>query len=322
MTPTIVLRADGSDITARVRAHHKSLKIVDEAGHQSDTLTLTLDDRDGMIELPRRSATLSVSLGYRERGLNDMGAFVVDELELSGPPAQIVIKAKAADMRARIKAPRTRLWPPTTLGAIVHTIAAEHGLVARVGRELRDIALPHIDQTEESALHLLTRLSHQHDAVAKPASGHLLFIPKGTAHSASGQTLPILAIHRSDAIDYRVTLAERGQYGAVRASWHDVQSGTRTAVTIGDGEPVYTLRHPHTSPAAARAAARAKLTTLTRGTATLDIQIDGTSAVAAEIRLRLSGFRDGIDGEWITTRVTHAISDAGYTTNIEPETPT
>ena len=42
--------------------------------------------------------------------------------------------------------------------------------------------------------------------------------------------------------------------------------------------------------------------------------------LAAGTRLALSGFRPGVDGDWVVTRVTHEISSSGYTTQAEAET--
>ena len=47
-----------------------------------------------------------------------MGAYTVDELELSGPPQTLTIRARAADLRQSLKAPKTRAWDATTLGAL------------------------------------------------------------------------------------------------------------------------------------------------------------------------------------------------------------
>ncbi len=85
MTPAFHIAVDGTDITAQIRYRLLWLRVTDEAGIQSDTVELTIDDRDGLIELPRTGANMSVSLGYEETGLFPMGAYTVDERELSGP---------------------------------------------------------------------------------------------------------------------------------------------------------------------------------------------------------------------------------------------
>ena len=95
--PDFRIVADCHDITSIIRSRLVSLSLTDEAGLQSDTLELVLADHDPSrrIVLPPTGAELEVWLGYAG-ALCRMGLFVVDELELSGPPGRLVIKAKAA----------------------------------------------------------------------------------------------------------------------------------------------------------------------------------------------------------------------------------
>lgn len=322
MTPAYRLHADRRDITAAVRQRLLRLAVTDEAGRAADAVELRLDDRDGALALPRKGAVLDVALGYQEGGLAPMGLYTVDELELADPPATLTIRAKAADMRAALKAQKTRAWDATTLGDVVGAIAADHGLEPRVAASLRAIRLPHLDQTEESDLHLLTRLARDYGAVAKPAGGKLLFVPTGQARSARGQAMPAVTVHRPQASAYRLTLADRDAYGSARAAWHDAASGERRIEAAGTGEPTFTLRQTYPSAPEAAAAARAKLKALNRGKGTLSLTLQpGVPALRAEARLTLVGFRTGVAGTWIASRVTHELGQAGYATSVEAEPP-
>jgi hypothetical protein len=76
---------------------------------------------------------------------------------------------------------------------IYHVLLASYGAEkfgALVSQQLALIAIEHIDQSNESDLHLLTRLARQHGAVSKPVAGFLVFVFKGEAKSATGQQLP------------------------------------------------------------------------------------------------------------------------------------
>jgi len=318
MTPVFRLLANSRDITTVIRNRLLSLTVSDRAGLHTDTVEIRVDDREGPIELPNKGVELDVSLGYKEQGLVQMGLYTVDEIELSGPPDTLIIRARAANMRSALKEHKTRAWDQTTLGNLVNTIAAEHELEPRVGEFLGAINIPHLDQTEESDLHLLTRLAKQYDAVTKPAGGFLLFVPRG----ATGKAIPAVTINRDQTSDHRVTMADRGKYPAVRAHWHNTATGTRTPVQVGEGKPVYTLRHNYSDADTARSAAQGKLHALSRGLATASLTLrHGNPLLAAEARLTLSGFRTGADGDWVATQVDHQLSDSGYSTRVEAETP-
>ena len=326
MTPAFRIVVDGHlDVTAATRERLLSLRVSDEAGYRSD--------RGGTIELPRRGVELTVELGYsaggrlaglkKDSGRVLMGRYSVDEVELSGPPDTLTIRAKAADMRAALKQRRTRSWHRVLLGDLIETIAAQYGLDPRVAEELAKIVLPHVDQTDESDLHLLTRLGEQYGAVAKPGNGRLAFVGRGAAMSAIRGAVTAVRIAREQAGDYRVTLADRPDYRSVRAYWYDIAAGRRVEVTAGDGEPVYALRDNLTDEATARAAAQARLDALKRGTGTLGLTLNpGVPTVSAESPLTLSGFRRGVNGRWIAASVSHEINNSGYSTTVEAETPT
>ena len=88
------------------------------------------------------------------------------------------------------------------LGDLIKTIGREYGLDARVAEELAKIILPHVDQTDESDLHLLTRLGERYDAAARPANGRLVFARRGAAMSATSGAVTAVRIAREQAADY------------------------------------------------------------------------------------------------------------------------
>ncbi len=322
MTPDFRLTADSKDVTAAVKDRLVSLRVRDEAGMKSDTLELVLDDRAPVVALPASGAALELWLGYRP-ALAPMGRWTVDEVGASGWPARLTVRARAADLLESIKARRERSWPAgTTLWALVQTISAEHGLVPMFAAELSGVVLPHIDQTE-SDLHLLTRLARDLDAVAKPAGGRLIFVPRALAKSASGQALPAVALAAGDLTAYELTVAERGKYAAVEAQWHDPAAGERVPVRAGpaEGKPVFTLGQAYPDAQSARRAAEARLAALTRGAGTLRLTCPGDPRLVAEARLTVSGVRSGVDGAWSATAVEHVLDAGGYRCEVEAETP-
>lgn len=182
MRPAWRILADSTDITAAIADRFLSLRLTDEAGEKSDTTEICLDDRDHAIALPRTGAELEISLGYQETGLASMGLWVVDELELSGPPATLTIRAHAAHLgnsqtakgrMATLRQSRTQNWDNVTLGDLVATIAQRNGFTPRISAALAQTVIEHLDQTDESDLHLLTRLARQYDAVAKIGRAHV-----------------------------------------------------------------------------------------------------------------------------------------------------
>jgi phage protein D len=322
MRPDYNIKANGQDITALIKKHFISMTVVDEAGVKSDTFELRLSDHQNELELPRKDAELIVSMGY-ENALSMMGVYIVDEVDLIGPPDIIIIRAKAAKMSGSLKAPKAKSWHETTLGNIVGTIASEHGLEAKVAAELSGIEIAHVDQTDESNLHFLTRLAKQYDAIAKPTAKRLIVAPKGQSKSSSGKALSAINVPRSATSSHRITLADRGKYASVRASWHNLDTGQSETVIAGTGKPAYTLRQKYDNQAGAMAAAKAKLSAFNRGQGVGNINLSiGNAEVMAESPITLSGFRAGVDGKWVASRVVHTLNKSGYTSKLDLETKT
>ncbi|ETX03580.1 MAG: hypothetical protein ETSY1_46780 (plasmid) [Candidatus Entotheonella factor] len=320
-TPRFRIQADGQDLTAQVQDRLLSLRLSDEAGMESDSLELALDDRDGRLALPRTGAKLRVELGYEHAGLVHMGTYTVDELDLEGPPQVMTIRARAADFRQALKAPKTRAWYQTTLGDIVSTIAGEHGYTPRISVALARIEVAHVDQTDESDIHLVTRLARQYGATAKPAGGALVFVETGALVTPSGQAMPQVHLSAKDLTSWRATLPERGKYPAVTAQYHDTDQAKRVSVNTGAGEPVFTLRRTYPDAEQAQRAAKAKLGAFARGEATLSLTLPGRPELAADSAVVLSGVRQGVDGTWAVTRVEHHLSSSGYVCQLEAEVP-
>ncbi len=325
MTPQFQILANSQDITNLLKPKFLSIRTTDEAGGKSDTIEITLDDRDSVIEVPPTGAELSLLLGFKEKGLIHIGLYVVDEIVHEGPPDTLIIPAKAADMKKSLKVQKSRSWDNASYDVIVRTIAAEHDLEPKVSPGLSSFVFPHVDQTNESDLHFLTRLAKQHDAIVKPVMGNLVLVPRGEAKSVSGQSLETVSLTRGDLSDqngWRYQAADRGKYDSVKAFWQNKDTSQRVEETVGSEGRAYTLRHTYPNAQEARSAAKAKLDALSRGQATLELSTAiGMPNVRAEGKIILSGVRDEIDGEWSVTRVEHTFDTSGFKTRIEAETP-
>lgn len=322
MTPQFRIIADSKDITALIADRLLGLTVTDEAGMQSDSVSIRIDNRDGRVAMPSQGAQLEVYLGYAETGMSRMGLYVVDELSESGPPTALTITAKAADMRDTLKEKRTQPWEDMTLGDLLATVAKRNGYTAKISEALASVPVGHIDQTEESDMHLLTRLAKEHDVVAKPAGGNLLFVPKGEAKSVTGKSMPSVALAQKDIIQWSVSMNGRGKYPSVKSNYHDTETASRTDVVVGEGSPVRVLSTSYPTAEAARTAAQGEYHRQQRGTGKLSVTIEGNASIGAEAKLTISGNSQASNGQWSVIRVEHSLTPGeGYRSEIEAEMP-
>ena len=206
------------------------------------------------------------------------------------------------------------------MGDLVHAIALEHGMSAKVGETLKDYAIAHVDQTDESDLHLLTRLARDVGAMVKPVTGFVVMVPQGEAKSATGQSLPMITITADQIQQHHVTQTKANQYDAVITYWHDTQTAKRVAVKIGEGR-VFMSRHTYTDKASAVNAAKAKLHQFKRRSLQLSLTLIGNPNLMAEGKINVTGLRSPINGSWVIERVVHQINDQGFTSRIDALPP-
>lgn len=326
MTPDYKIVAGTTDITEAIKTSLLSLTIEDKAGIESDTLSIELEDSDWQLNIPRRGVKLHAFLGWKEtKQLVLMGQYVVDTVEYSFTPNKLVIKAKAADLylASKEKSLKTRSFDKKSLGNIVDVIANDMGLESAVSDELRGIMINHIDQTDESNLHFITRLAKQHDATAKPAGGKLVFTRSGSGLSASGSPLPSLSIALSDvAKGARLAFAGRPSYDGVTASWRDKKKAKTETITQG-GQNRKKLRGNYASKADAVNATKAELRRLQRESVTLQLSLSrGNPLLRAEMHVRTdhSWRKPEAIRKWRVVHCTHKLTrNGGYITSANVE---
>lgn len=319
LKPCFQVVANGNDISETIFKLFESISITDKTGIESDTCEISLiDDPAQPIAMPARGAELKVSIGYDDV-MVPMGMFVVDEIELSGPPEKMIIRAHAAvqteskNGKTSLQSQKTRTWPKdTTISSAVMKIAAEHNLTYTVSETLKKVKLPQLAQSDESDLSFLMRLAKRYDAICKPADGKLLFVKRGEIK------LDKIELTRYQVGRWSMNRSSRDSTGTVIAYWHDKAKAKKHEVTLGDGEPVRLLRHHYPDEKSAQAAAQAALDESKRNEDKLTLELPGDPALSAESPLLLSNFREGIDGDWIIDSVMYTINKSvGFSSSIE-----
>ncbi|WP_370605140.1 phage late control D family protein [Citrobacter braakii] len=219
VAPAYMLTLDGEDITQHFSDRLIGLTMTDNRGFEADQLDIALDDTDGLVELPPRGASLTLWLGWQGSALVNKGSFTVDEIEHRGAPDTLTIRGRSADFRGSLNSRREQSWHDTTLGVIVETIAQRNKLTASVADVLKAIAIPHIDQTQESDAAFLSRLAERNGASVSVKAGKLLFLKAGSAMTASGKPIPQMTVERGDGDRHQFAIADREAYTGVTAKW-------------------------------------------------------------------------------------------------------
>jgi len=309
--------ANNQDITDLMNGRLLSMTITDEIGAVSDCLSIELDDRNCVFEIPPRGAALDVALGYKD--LYPMGRFIMDEVEIKCPPQTLILTARATDAAMNeigaIKTLRTQSWEKQTLVGIIQTIARRYGLQESVSAAYAQIRIDHIDQTEESDSAFLQRLASDYGAAVKIAGGKLLFIEPLSGKFPDGT--PMKPIPVTNISSYHMRISDRGKYNKIVAKYYDIDRAEEKEIFVGNGSPSYTLRDTYTTPERAKAAAQAKLRETTTGTHILTIDMVGNPLIGAESLIMVSDIRADACGLWVVKSAKHTLTSSGYKTQIE-----
>lgn len=358
LSPDFMLTVNSKDVTASIRDRLISLTLTDNRGFEADQLDIELDDADGQLALPVRGAIVKLFLGWKGQALIGKGDFTVDEVEHHGAPDTMTIRARSADFRGTLNSRREVSYHATTLGDVIRQIAARNNLQPMLAAGFAEIAVAHIDQTQETDAKFLTRLATLYGAVAAVKAGRLLFIRPGSGVTASGKPIPQMTITRQDGDQHSFSIADRGAYTGVTASWlhtkdpkpkkvkvkrkpkekhlraleHPAAKKKKTTATktpearegdylAGSEDNVFALTTVYATKSAAMRAAQAKWEKLQRGVAEFSLTLAmGRADLFPETPVSVSGFKSVIDAQpWLISKVTHSLSGNGYTTALNLE---
>lgn len=258
-----LLLEDGTDLAERIAPRLLELTLTERRDGSADELTLQLSNADGRLAVPATGRILALALGWAggtglRTGLTDKGRFRVDEVEESGPPDVVTIRARSADLAGTYAKRRSRMWDGTTLGTLIADIAARHGAAARVHPDLAAEPIDALEQHNKSDMALVQDLGRRFDAVATWKDRKILIMPKGAAITAGGQTIPAATFTRQDGWAWRFIRADQTAQAGVEAQYHDAATGARKTVSEGSGG-AYRLKHIYASKSSAARAAKSSL---------------------------------------------------------------
>lgn len=325
-TPIIRLTANNEPLDTAIMARLMDVTVTDNKSGESDELTITLDDHDDLLAMPKRGVKLQCWMGYIDAGIHDMGIYTVDSVSWSGTPDKYTIKAKSADMKGSLKTTRSQSYHDRTLGEIAKQVATRHELELAMAASLSTIDVGHIDQTDESDIHLLTRLCWQFGAVVNVKHGKLLIFQPYENKTVSGRSLTLTVVQRDKGDQFNFSIEDRqGDVDNVQASYQDKTKAKKVTVdTNKSGQKPKKLKGNFKDEKTATAAAHAEKKRIEGEQAKFSINCAfGYPAITTESPIELQGFKQEIDGlKWTVDKATHSYSKSqGLTTSLDLTAP-
>ncbi|RXU07010.1 phage tail protein [Pseudomonas syringae] len=288
---------------------------VDAAGIESDSLKLTINI-EGLDGLPSPDGKIGLQVGYAETGLVDVGEFTIKDTKPQLFPALLTIVATAAPFKVaddtKFKERRSASYGPTTLGAVFRELTGKHGFSPRISPELDALVIDHVDQTNETDMGFLTRISDKYDAVTKPVNDLYVMGRRGELKSLSGKAAPtvVLSVTKGARPDERsfinATLDEnsRVKFKGCKTTWWDGAKAEECTVETGT-EPFKRDRQRYQNEAEAKAAGEGASRKLKRESRQVTIDCPGNPLLQAEGVVILDGtWPSYMQGAWSIDKAT------------------
>lgn len=310
----------GQDISPAIAPLLLRLTVHDEAGVQSDTLEIELDDRDGAILLPRTRAPIVATLVDQAGRAGTFSGFV-DELTSRrdrGSGRTLIIRGKGIDTVSRLKEPVEAAYENATLGEILTTAGRAAGVAqVIVDPALAGIQRPYIAQQGESFLAFGDRLAREVGGTFRVQGDRAVLVKRGTGLTAGGRALPVvLAEDGVNLISWDISpILGRPRHRRTRVRLYDPAVGRSqerlAEVTDPDADATYSAPFPAADASDAGLQASADAGEVARARGGGEVEILGDMRALPEGTLRLVGARPGIDGDYRIQAVDHVVDRTG-----------
>lgn len=349
---TLSVSIGGHDAASYVDPHLLDFSFTDNAGGKADEVQITLHDREGKWNgawRPQKGTAVFASItvhdweGEGHTATLPCGTFKVDEIEFSGPPDKVKLKAVTSALTSGLRdEDKTRAWENFSLGGLAGQLATENGLELMYDGPEHSFARQ--DQRKESDLAFLQRLSSERGMNCKVHDGKLvMFDAAGADAKAAALTIPKAgSMYSPSSYSFKESSSKTG-YKKAQVAYTDPTTGTTHKAEVRVSDAAATDGAAQRSESERPAESGAKRNTADEKTLQLDQRVEsmgdairlgkselrnanknknkaslefmGNPAVVAGVVLALTGFGQ-FDGRWFVEKAEHKIG-SGYTTSVE-----
>lgn len=321
----------GLDISVKIFPILQRLSVTDQAGTTSDSAEIELDDLGGHIAFPAEKADVTISLGWKYRGIGEVFRGTVSDVRSAGDRGgglRMVISAKGADTKSKVKQSTEKHWDKKPLSAVFQEAAQLAGLTAIVDPTLGKIERPYWAMSAESFLHFGHRLSEEIGGTFKVVGKTAIIAARNGGISASGATLPtVIGRHGGNLIDWDISpIVGRPRYNRMSVRWYDTKEAKwkieKVEVNDMDAEAEQTMRWTRANKDEAKGHADSAAKESERNKGGGSVTINGDIDAQPEGMFALIGARPGVDGVYKIDKVQHSLTRSeGFTTSLDLKNP-
>lgn len=317
------------DISEQIAPFLDSFDFKDSADSIADDMSLSLEDRKELWEsdwFPDKGATLKASLIFTNWSTEvdveiPIGIFEVDEIEVSGLPHKVKIKAVSVPGNNELRgAKKNRAWEKVKLSAIAKEIADRAGIGLYLNMR-DDEEIERLEQKDESDLAFLTRVAKEKGYGVKLSDSQLdvYYIPD------LDNLDPVLTIKKAATKikSYSFRSKTRDIYKACHVKYENAKKGQTIEYTFEDASKkdgqILEVHKEVADVAEAEKLAKGELREKNKDEVTGRIALTGAvnnSLLMAGLTVQVEDFHK-FDGKYLITSTSHAVSSGGYSCNID-----
>lgn len=311
---------NGKNITADLAGTLVSLTYTDHSEGSSDELQLTVEDSLGLWRypwIPAKGDKLEAFIGDGDV-MVPCGRFEVDEMNFTGPPDSLEIRALAVPVTSSMRTRRSYAHENKTLAEIARSIAKDNGLTVQ-GKIRGNLRLERTMQHQETDLAFLRRVSMKFGYVFSIRDDKLIFTSIYDLESASS----VASIDRSGLTRYDLKDTAHNVYRAAKVKYHEpntnelVEAGHDDETGLETSGSVLTIYERAENFQQAEEMGRAALHRANTRAQEGTLVFPGNPLILAGVNIELTGM-GRLSGIYHVKKSVHSLTPSGaYTTDVE-----
>ncbi|MBQ7594155.1 MAG: hypothetical protein IJU48_07365 [Synergistaceae bacterium] len=322
----VVIYYEGVNISRDIAPYLLSFTYTDNAKDKADDISFSLEDRERLWVndwFPTKGDKIKVSIVVHDwEAVNrtqslPCGTFEVDQIDCSGPPNQVTIKAISTLVSKPMRQEKhTKAWENVKLSTIAGDVAGKNGLSLFWDCK-DDPFFERRDQVETSDLEFFSGLARDYGIAVKVTDTQLVCYGEEEyeQHSPVGE----FSFGDKKLISWSFSSKAAGTYKAAKLQYHDpVKDETFDVEENDDAEGTgrtLEINQKADTIADAKKIAKEKLRKANKREITGNITLMGDLRFVGGSNVKISGF-GAFDGEYVIEKATHSISGS-YTTKLD-----
>ncbi len=322
----VSLYYEGVNISRDIAPYLLNFTYTDNASDKADDISFTLEDRERLWVndwFPKKGDKVKASIvlhNWEDENQTQSlpcGTFEVDQIDCSGPPNQVTIKAVSTLVSKPMRQEKhTKAWENVKLSTIAGDIANKNNL-SLFWDSSEDPLFERRDQIETSDLEFFSTLARDYGIAVKVTDTQLVCYSEEEyeKHAPVGE----LSFGDKKLINWSFSSKAAGTYKAAKLQYHDpVKDETFEVEEEDDAEGTgrtLEINQKADNLGDAKKIAKEKLRKANKKEITGSITLMGDLRFVGSSNIKISGF-GAFDGEYVIEKATHSVSGS-YTTKLE-----